>query len=340
MARFTEQSVDIIIEKDAFSIFLKDLKDELNISKAFVVATSSLDLDKVNFVFNNARIETVMHVDSFTDPTEASVKEAIELYKQSEADTIIGIGGGSVVDLSKAIVYDQLTTRPNLILVPTTYAGTELTKGFMIVRPDHTKKSVYDKAVQPDIIIVDPTLALTLPKRISEVVALDAMTHCLEGATSSLRNPIAEGSALYGIQLALKHLPAYEIDYQWREDMAIVGLLGSKAMDCGLGHIHTITYAIANNTDLSHGELNTLFAPWVIAKTLEKDPDVYQHTPIQEILTVYKQYILEWDLISRYRDQHQDRFIAQAVQDSAYISHPVPFTAQDFQNIFDDILSD
>ena len=237
-------------------------------------------------------------------------------------------------------MYENITNRPNLILVPTTYAGTELTKGFMIVRADHTKKSVYDVAVQPDIIIVDPTLALTLPKRISEVVALDAMTHCLEGATSSLRNPIAEGSALYGVQLALKHLPPKQIDYQWREDMAIVGLLGSKAMDCGLGHIHTITYAIANNTDLSHGELNCLFAPWVIAKTLEKDPDVYQHTPIEQILVVYKQYILEWDLISRYKKQHQDRFIAQAVQDSAYISHPVPFTAQDFQNIFDDILSD
>ena len=67
----------------------------------------------------------------------------------------------------------------------------------MIVRPDHTKKSVYDVGVQPDIIIVDPTLALTLPDKISKVVALDALTHCLEGAVSSLRNPIAEGSALY-----------------------------------------------------------------------------------------------------------------------------------------------
>ena len=339
MARFTEQNVDIIIEKDAFSIFLKDLRDELNVSKAFVIATTSLDLDKINHVFDNARIDTVMHVDSFTDPTEASVNEAVALYKQSEADTIIGIGGGSVVDLAKAIVYDQMNTRPNLILVPTTYAGTELTKGFMIVRPDHTKKSVYDKAVQPDIIIVDPTLALTLPKKISEVVAMDAFTHCLEGATSSLRNPIAEGSALYGMQLAMKHLPNRAIDYQWREDMAIVGLLGSKAMDCGLGHIHTITYAIANNTDLSHGELNCLFAPYVIYTTMQKDESVYENVNIYDILDLYKHYILEWDLISRYSEQHEDRFIAQAVQDSAYISHPVPFTAQDFQQIFDDIIS-
>ena len=340
MARFKEQNVDIIIEKDAFNIFLKDLRDELEISKVFVIATSSLDQDKLNYVIDNARFkDAVMYIDSFVDPTEESVNQAIEAFKQSEADTIIGIGGGSVIDLAKAVVYFNLNNRPNLLLVPTTYAGTELTKGFMIVRPDHTKKSVYDIGVQPDVIIVDPTLALTLPKRISEVVALDAMTHCLEGAVSSLKNPIAEGSALYGIQLALKHLPAHEIDYQWREDIAIVGLLGSKAMDCGLGHIHTITYAIANNPDLSHGELNTLFAPYVIAKTLEKDPDVYQHTPIQQVLAVYGQYILEWDLISRYIDQHEDRFIAQAVRDSSYISHPVPFTPQDFQEIFDDIIS-
>ena len=292
MARFKEQNVDIIIEKNAFSIFMKDLKDELEISKAFVIATSSMDQDKVNHVFDNARIDTVMHIDSFVDPTEESVNKAIELFKQSGANTIIGIGGGSVIDLAKAVVYFNLDNRPNLMLVPTTYAGTELTKGFMIVRPDHTKKSVYDIGVQPDIIIVDPTLALTLPKRISEVVALDAMTHCLEGAVSSINNPIAEGSALLGLKLCMKHLPAYEIDYKWREDMAIAGLLGSKAMDCGLGHIHTITYAIANNTDLSHGELNTLFAPYVIYLTNQKDESVYEDIDISEVLDIYRHYII------------------------------------------------
>ena len=340
MARFKEQNVDIIIEKDAFSIFLKDLRDEFNMSKVFVIATSSLDQDKLYHVIDNARFgNAVMYVDSFVDPSEESVNQAIEAFKQSEADTIIGIGGGSVIDLAKAVVYFNLTNRPNLILVPTTYAGTELTKGFMIVRPDHTKKSVYDVGVQPDVIVIDPTLALTLPKKISIVVALDALSHCLEGATSSLRNPIAEGSALYGIQLALKHLPIQEINYKWREDMAIVGLLGSKAMDCGLGHIHTITYAIANNTDLSHGELNCLFAPFVIAKTIEYNPDTYQHVDLESVIYVFKHYIMEYNLMERYKEQHEDRFIAQAVQDSAYISHPVTFTPQDFQDIFDNVIS-
>ena len=162
MARFKEQNVDIIIEKDAFNVFLKDLRDELEMSKVFVIATSSIDQDKLNYVIDNARFDdAVMYIDSFVDPTEESVNKAIEAFKQSEADTIIGIGGGSVIDLAKAVVYFNLTNRPNLILVPTTYAGTELTKGFMIVRPDHTKKSVYDVGVQPDVIIVDPTLALT-----------------------------------------------------------------------------------------------------------------------------------------------------------------------------------
>ena len=340
MARFKEQNVDIIIEKDAFNIFLKDIKAELGISKVFIIATSSIDQDKVNNVVDNARFDdAIFYLNSFTDPTEESVKEASRAFRNSQADCIIGMGGGSVIDLAKAIVYNNITNRPHLILVPTTYAGTELTKGFMIVRPDHTKKSVYDVAVQPDVIIVDPTLALTLPDKISKVVALDALTHCLEGAVSSLRNPIAEGSALYGIKLALKHLPNGQIDYQWREDMAIVGLLGSKAMDCGLGHIHTITYAIANNTDLSHGELNTLFAPFVISKTIEKDPNTYEHVNLETVLDVYKHFILEWNLLSRYIDQHEDIFIAQAVRDSAFISHPVPFTAQDFQSIFDEILS-
>jgi alcohol dehydrogenase class IV len=262
------------------------------------------------------------------------------MFNQSQCDTIIAIGGGSVIDLAKGIMYEQIGKPVIFIACPTTYAGTELTKGFMVVRDDLTKKSVYDIAVQPNVILIDPILAHTLPHKISEVVALDALTHCLEGATSSLANPIADGSALYGIQLALQHLPVSQtaISSKWRMDMAIVGLLGSKAMDCGLGHIHTITYAIANNTDLSHGELNCLFAPFVIAKTIEKDPDVYKFVDIEKILEVYKHYILEWDLMSRYTDGHQDRFIAQAVQDSAYISHPVTFRPQDFQAIFDNII--
>ena len=74
--------------------------------------------------------------------------------------------------------------------------------------------------------------------------------------------------------------------------------------------------------------------------TNQKDESVYEDIDISEVLDIYRHYIIEWNLHSRYIDQHEDRFIAQAVQDSAYISHPVPFTAQDFQSIFDDILSD
>ena len=60
MSRFKEQNVDIIIEKDAFSIFLKDLKAELDISKVFIIATSSLDQDKINHVVDNARFDSVL----------------------------------------------------------------------------------------------------------------------------------------------------------------------------------------------------------------------------------------------------------------------------------------
>jgi alcohol dehydrogenase class IV len=336
--RFKEQNVDIIIEEHGFGPWLKQLKSDLEIRKLFVIASSSINMDLIKQEIKKCRFDQTCYlIDSFVDPTTHSITSTNKIFKETECDTILAIGGGSVIDLAKGIMYENVLDTPKFVCCPTTYAGTELTKGFMVVRDDLTKKSVYDIAVQPNVILIDPILAHTLPHKISEVVALDALTHCLEGATSSLANPIADGSALYGIQLALQHLPG-PIDAKWRMDMAIVGLLGSKAMDCGLGHIHTITYAIANNTDLSHGELNCLFAPFVIAKTIEKDPDVYKFVDLDKILEVYKHYILEWDLMSRYTDGHQDRFIAQAVQDSAYISHPVTFRPQDFQAIFDNII--
>ena len=77
MSRFKEQNVDIIIEKDAFSIFLKDLKAELDISKVFIIATSSLDQDKINHVVDNARFDSaIFYLNSFADPTDDSVREA------------------------------------------------------------------------------------------------------------------------------------------------------------------------------------------------------------------------------------------------------------------------
>lgn len=338
--RFKEQNVDIIIEEHGFGPWLKELKPDLNMQNVLVIASSSINIDLIKQELNKCRFENVAYlIDSFVDPTTRSIEQAHHIFIQSQADTIIAIGGGSVIDLAKGIMYEQIGNNVVFVACPTTYAGTELTKGFMVVRDDLTKKSVYDIAVQPNVILVDPILAHTLPHKISVVVALDALTHCLEGATSSLKNPVADGSALYGVQLITQHLPTDKIDGTWRKDMAIAGLLGSKAMDCGLGHIHTITYAIANNTSLSHGELNCLFAPFVIAKTLEYDPDVYKFIDIEKVLSIYKHYIMEWDLMSRYTDEHQDRFIAQAVQDSAYISHPVTFKAQDFQEIFDNIIS-
>ena len=339
--RFKEQAVDIIIEEHSFGPWLKELKPELNMQKVMVIASSSINIDLIKQELTRCRFDSIVFlIDSFVDPTTASIQQANTMFNQSQCDTIIAIGGGSVIDLAKGIMYEQIGKPVIFIACPTTYAGTELTKGFMVVRDDLTKKSVYDEAVQPDVILIDPILAHTLPQKVSEVVALDALTHCLEGATSSLMNPVADGSALYGIQLALQHLPVSQtaISSKWRMDMAIVGLLGSKAMDCGLGHIHTITYAIANNTDLAHGELNCLFAPFVIAKTIEKDPDVYKFVDLESVLYVYKHYIVEWDLIKRYTKDHQPRFIDQAVRDSGYISHPVTFRPQDFQEIFDNII--
>ena len=77
----------------------------------------------------------------------------------------------------------------------------------------------------------------------------------------------------------------------------------------------------------------------MIAKTIEYNPDTYQHVDLESVIYVFKHYIMEYNLMERYKEQHEDRFIAQAVQDSAYISHPVTFTPQDFQDIFDNVIS-
>lgn len=341
MARFTEQNVDIILENNSFETYIKDLKDQHGINRVFLIASSSVDIDRINRTLHACRFESVTeHIDSFVDPSTESVQETLEKFDKHTCDSIIAVGGGSVIDLAKAITYERMLSRPKLIVCPTTYAGTELTKGFMLVKNKNEKKIIYDISSRPDVIIVDPTLAYTLPTKVSIEIALDALTHCIEGYASSIKNPFAEASAYYGIQLVTNNLPLNgKISSQWREDMSLAGLLGSKAMDCGLGHIHTITYAIANNTSLSHGELNTLFAPYVMKLSIIKNPKCYQNLELNKIYNLYARYTYDFDLKRRYKQDHKDWFIEKAIEDSAYISHPVEFSPDDFRKIFQRVLS-
>ena len=290
MARFKEQNEDIIIEKDSFSIFMKDLKDELNISKAFVIATNSMDQNKVNHVFDNARIDTVMHVDSFVDPTEESVQEAIELFKQSNANTIIGIGGGSVIDLAKAVAlmanhkgnlidysvneggYEKITETMPMIAIPTTSGtGSEVSVGSLITMNDGRKLIFASPHLIPSAAICDPELTIGLPPVLTAGSGMDALTHCIEAILSPINDPPAEAVGIDGIEKIIKEESLIKAckdgqDKDARWNMMMASTEGAMAFSKGLGAVHSMSHALGANQELRlhHGTLNAVILPSIL----------------------------------------------------------------------------
>ena len=343
MARFYEQNIEVILEPGAFEKNIKELRFTNNIESAFVLTTPAASEHGVKEILEKAGYNPVVmwgeEYGDITEPTNEQILEAYRDFAISDCDTIIAVGGGSIVDLAKGVVYNSLAeTRPTFIAVPTTYSGAEITKGLMIVRGPGNKKPVYDENCRPDILIIDSLLADTLPTTTSLIIAIDALTHCLEGAASTIQHPIAEGAALHGINLALQQLPTTEITPEFRETFAVVGFLGSKAMDCALGHIHNISFSIGKQVGLKHGEINTLFAPAVIEASIRKRNDAYRFVDVDKLLEVFNFYINEWDLYSKYLPKHKDIFMETAIANANYNSHPVDLDSEDFRWIFETTL--
>ena len=343
MARFYEQNIEVILEPGGFEKHIKELRFQNNIESVFVLSTPAAREHGIKEILEKAGYDPVImwgeHYGDLTEPTHEQILEAYKDFVISDCDTVLAIGGGSIVDLGKGVVFNSLADiRPKFIAVPTTYSGAEITKGLMIVRGEGNKKPVYDENCRPDILIIDSLLADTLPTTTSLIIAIDALTHCLEGAASSIPHPIAEGAGIHGINMALKHLPTREITPEFREDFATIGFLGSKAMDCALGHIHNISFSIGKQTGLKHGEINALFAPAVIEASLRKRNDAYQFVDVDKLLSVFEFYIKEWDLYEKYLPKHKDIFMETAIAQANYNSHPVDLDANDFKWIFETTL--
>lgn len=340
MSRFYEQNIEVILEPDGLSKHIKDLRHQYGIHSAFVVSTPAARERGIEDMLKKAGYDpVVMWGEEYGDLMEPTQKQILEAYKEfahSDCDMIFAIGGGSIVDLGKGIVFQSLAdTRPFFIAVPTTYSGAEITKGLMIVKGPGDKKPVYDEACRPNVLILDSTLTDTLDPRTGMIIAIDALTHCLEGAASTIDHPIAEGAGILGINMALKHLPTTELTPQFREDFAKIGFLGSKAMDCALGHLHNISFSIGKQTGLKHGEINTLFAPAVIQASVRKSNEAYNFVDRDKLIEVFNFYIKEWELYERYLPKHQDKFMETAISNASYNSHPVELDAEDFKWIFE-----
>jgi alcohol dehydrogenase class IV len=212
------------------------------------------------------------------EPTVELARAGVAAAREHDADVVAAIGGGSVIDLGKAVAMllgnggdplDYLEvvgsgrkiTQPAVPLaaVPTTAGtGAEVTANAVLASPAHrVKVSLRSTLMIPRVALVDPQLTASCPRPVTAASGLDALTQCLEPFVSTRANPLTDGLAREGLRRAAAGLRAAYADGQdlgARADMAMCSLLGGIALaNAKLGGVHGLAGVIGGTADVPHG---------------------------------------------------------------------------------------
>ncbi len=230
-----------------------------------------------------------------SNPTEAAVRAAAGVYKSSQCDGLIAVGGGSAIDCAKAVAIaathdGPLTTYATieggslkitdraapLIAVPTTSGtGSEVARGAIIIVDDQRKLGFHSWHIVPKAAICDPELTLGLPAQLTAATGMDAIAHCMETYMSAAFNPPADGIALDGLQRGWAYIERATRDGSDREarlNLMSASMQGAMAFQKGLGCVHSLSHSLGGvDPRLHHGTLNAMFLPAVVQFNAEAE---------------------------------------------------------------------
>ena len=246
-------------------------------------------IDKIKNLISDD-FSSSFYLDTPANPTEQSVKDALKLYKNDGCDGVVGFGGGSSIDLAKAVSlmanhdeniinysiaeggYRKITETIPMIAIPTTSGtGSEISDGALLVMDDGRKLIFASPHLRPNAAICDPELTIGLPPVLTAGAGMDALTHCIEAILSPVIDPPAEAVGLDGIEKIIKDeglVRAYKDgnDKEARWNMMMASTEGAMAFSKGLGAVHSMSHAIGANQQLNlhHGTLNAVILPTVL----------------------------------------------------------------------------
>lgn len=257
-------------------------------------------LDKVETYLKEANIEVELFEGVEPDPSVETVMKGAEAMLKFNPDWIISIGGGSPIDAAKAmwIFYEypdftfeeavipfnipELRKKAKFIAIPSTSGTATEVTAFSVIT-DYKAKIKYPLAdfnITPDIAIIDPELAQTMPKELVAHTGMDALTHAIEAYTASLRSNFSDPLAMKAIEMTVENLvKSYEGDKISRnlmhEAQCLAGMAFSNAL---LGIVHSMAHKTGPVFDIPHGCANAIYLPYVIqynkAKALDRYADI------------------------------------------------------------------
>ncbi|MEM9974445.1 MAG: iron-containing alcohol dehydrogenase [Pseudomonadota bacterium] len=223
------------------------------------------------------------------NPSEANLAEGLRALREGGFDGVVAFGGGSGLDLGKALAFMAGQTRPvwdfedigdwwtradadrilPIVAVPTTAGtGSEVGRASVITNTQtNEKKIIFHPKILPSVVIADPELTVGMPPHITAGTGMDAFAHCLEAYCSPHYHPMSHGIALEGMRLVKNYLPrAYADggDIEARAQMMSAAAMGAVAFQKGLGAIHALSHPIGAHHHTHHGTTNAVVMPAVL----------------------------------------------------------------------------
>ena len=365
---------------------IKDLSlacEILNIKNPLFVTDSSLASSKIVKKtlesLDNENLNSEIYSKVSGNPTGSNVNEGVAYYKKKNCDGVIAFGGGSSLDVGKAVAFMSGQILPiwdfedigdnwkkansnliaPIIAVPTTAGtGSETGRASVILNEETGVKTIiFHPKFLPSIVILDPLLTVDLPSKITAATGMDALAHNLEAYCAPGFHPMADGIALEGMKI-IKDWFLKAVDdgsnVEARMNMLSAASMGSTAFQKGLGAIHSLSHPVNALNNIHHGLSNAIFMPYVL--TFNKDVIENKIIKICEYLEIEEKSFngfLNWilDLRNKLEIPHKlsdvideknfelDRLSNMALNDPSTTGNPKKLTLEDMKILYQHSMS-
>ena len=344
------------------------------------------DKDLVNLSFvkkiislNSKKFDEFSIFSNFSgNPFGENVDEGVSLFNKKKCDGVIAFGGGSALDVGKAIAFMSGQNRPiwdfedigdywkranekkisPIIAIPTTAGtGSETGRASAIInKKSGIKKIIFHPKILPSIVILDPALTIELSPRLTAATGMDALAHNLEAFCAPSYHPMAEGIALEGMRLIKSSLLTAFKDgknIKARQNLLAASSMGSTAFQKGLGAIHSLSHPVNAQFNIHHGLSNAIFMPYVL--TFNKSSIENKIVSICDYLDLEKNFdsFLQWILDLRKNlnipnklsdvmdcsDLDLDQLSLMAFEDPSTNGNPIEISREDLKLMYEHSIS-
>ena len=347
----------------------------------FVTDKDLVNLEMVKKIIKNLNdnFDNIKIFSNFSgNPSGENVNDGVKIFNENKCDGVIAFGGGSGLDVGKAIAFmsgqersiwdfediGDYWKRANdekiapIIAVPTTAGtGSETGRASAIINKETgVKKIIFHPKFLPSIVILDPVLTVDLSPRLTAATGMDALAHNLEAFCAPGYHPMADGIAIEGMKLIKQSLlPAVKNgkDLNARKDLLTAASMGSTAFQKGLGAIHSLSHPVNAQFNVHHGLSNAIFMPYVLTfnkKVIEKRIiSICDYLNLDKNFDIFLKWIL--DLRKELGIPHKlsevveankiniDKLSKMALEDPSTATNPIKMTVDDMKILYEHSIS-